>query len=220
MQVHLEEPQSPAMRIRVRFFAATRDASGVAALDLEAPDSSSVADVLDRLEALHPRLKAYRECALFAVDGEFVAPSARAGRDLAIMPPVSGGRGMLTRDFLVAPEVESTSAGAVVVFFGHVRPPAVTLHFEAFEELAERELERVRSEAVAKFGLVDCAIRHRIGDVHLGEPIVAVVTSSRHRREAFEAASWVMDELKSRVPIWKKELDADGSSRWVNDVVG
>lgn len=208
------------MRIRVRFFAGTRDASGVASLDLDAPDSSSVADVLDRLEAMHPRLKPYRDFALFAVDGEFVAPSARAGRELAIMPPVSGGMGMITRDPLVAPSVKSAEAGAVVTFFGHVRPPAVTLHFEAFDELAERELERVRAEAVAKFGLVDCAIRHRVGDVQLGEPIVAVVASARHRREAFEAASWVMDELKSRVPIWKKELDADGSSRWVNDVVG
>ncbi|MFA5862329.1 MAG: molybdenum cofactor biosynthesis protein MoaE [Candidatus Thermoplasmatota archaeon] len=211
------------MRVRVRLFAGIRDVVGAAVLDMEAPEGGTVADVLAQLERAHPRLAAYRAHMLLAVDGE----SAMATRELspgsvvALMPPVSGG------SLHAAPLDEATlraalrteGAGAVVTFLGLARDEGGTvqeLRFEAYDEMAERELARVRDEAIAKFGLVGCVIHHRTGAVGVGAPAVGVATSARHRRQAFDAAAWVMDELKSRVPIWKREVSAEGD-RWVND---
>ncbi|MHB8606052.1 MAG: molybdenum cofactor biosynthesis protein [Thermoplasmatota archaeon] len=107
-------------------------------------------------------------------------------------------------------------AGAVVFFLGLVRPPATRLEFDAYEEMANVELARVRDAAVAKFALVDARILHRVGTLATSEPIVLVAVSAPHRAEAFEAAQWIMDELKTVVPIWKKEVTPAGE-HWVND---
>jgi molybdopterin synthase catalytic subunit len=204
------------MRVRVRFFAGTRDAVGAPALDVDVPEAASVRDVVARVERDHPRLAAYRDVALLALDGAFVpaATRVREGAEIAVMPPVSGGAGRLQGAPLdvAAIPLRTEGAGAVVTFLGLVRGPASALRFEAYDEMAERELARVRDEAIAKFSLVDCEIRHRVAELKPGEPIVAVLVAARHRREAFEAAAWVMDELKARVPIWKQE-----GGRWVND---
>lgn len=223
------------MRVRVRFFAGTRDAVGAAALVVDVAESARVADLWDALVRAHPPLARYERHALLALDGAFVARDAplRAGAEVAIMPPVSGGRGgaivhdaeALSLDALVA-SLDRSGTGAVVAFLGSVRDTSgeradatvARLEFEAYEAMAEREMSRLVDEAVAKFGLVDAAVRHRIGALAVGEPIVAVATCARHRRAAFEAATWLMDELKRSVPVWKREVDADGESRWVNDV--
>lgn len=224
------------MRVRVRFFAGTREAAGSASLEVDVPPSATVAVLLDALEAQRPRLAPYRAHALVAQNGAFTTESARLseGDELALMPPVSGGSGeariddaAFSLDELVA-SLASKGAGAVVTFTGLVRPTSgerpeadvASLTFEAYAELAERTLSEVREEACAKFGLLDLAVRHRLGTLPVGEPIVAVVAAARHRREAFEATQWVMDELKTRVPIWKQEVDADGARRWVNDPTG
>lgn len=217
------------MRVRVRFFAGTREAVGASQLDLEVADDARVEDVWTTLVGAHPRLARYAGHALLALDGAFVAPTARLqpGAEVAIMPPVSGGAiqdGPISLDEVVA-SLAADGAGAVVAFLGVVRdtssaaPDAVVerLEFEAYAPMANREMERLREEAIAKFGLVDLVIRHRIGALEVGEPIVAVAASAAHRRAAFEAAQWVMDELKTRVPVWKREVDRDGSSRFVND---
>lgn len=210
------------MRVRVRLFAGTRDAVGLSALDIDVPEGACVDDVVTRVCDAHPRLTPYRPHVLLALDGEFVTPAAavRAGSELALMPPVSGGSlpsGPFSLDALHE-ELGRTGAGATVVFVGHVRGDGGThrLRFEAYETMAERELEAVRREAIAKFALVDCIVRHRIATLAVGEPIVAVATAAAHRREAFEAAQWIMDEIKARVPIWKAEEATDGA-RWVND---
>lgn len=210
-----------AMRVRVRLFAGTREAVGAAALDVDVPERATVGDLFETLARAHPRLGAYRDVALLAVDGAFVPRTSplRPGSEAAIMPPVSGGRGMLHEGPLLLDELRrelrAEGAGAVAAFLGLVRgnERVTELRFEAYERMAEAELARVRDEAVAKFGLLDCLIRHRLGTLPAGEPIVAVLAAARHRREAFEAAAWVMDELKTRVPIWKNE-----AGKWVNDV--
>jgi molybdopterin converting factor subunit 1 len=217
------------MRVRVRFFAGTRDAVGAAQRVLDLDAGATTGDLFARLAADHPLLARYRQHALIARNGEMVgdrAPLAE-GDEVAVMPPVSGGaldEAPFSLDGLVE-GLRKEGAGAVVTFTGLVRPTSgeqpgarvERLEFEAYEPMAERTLEEVREEAVAKFGLVDARIRHRVGALALKEPIVAVVVSARHRREAFEAAAWIMDELKTRVPIWKREVDADGARRWVND---
>jgi molybdopterin synthase catalytic subunit len=111
-------------------------------------------------------------------------------------------------------------AGAVVLFEGcardsHQGRAVALLAYEAFVPMAEAELGRLRDEAMAQFGLVRCLIHHRLGEVPLLEAAVVVAASSPHRREAFEAAAWIMDRIKDRVPIWKRERYTDGAQTWV-----
>lgn len=90
------------------------------------------------------------------------------------------------------------------------------LEYEAYAALAEREGERIVAEAIARFGVRHAACIHRIGDLALGEMAVWVGVSSKHRSEAFAACRYIIDEVKHRVPIWKKEHYVDGDSGWVN----
>lgn len=220
------------MRVRVRLFAGTREAVGASVVEVDLPEAARVADLVERLCARHPGLDAYRGCALLAVDGTFANPATplRDGVEVAFMPPVSGGahdralhEGPLSLDEMVA-GLERGGAGAVVAFLGQVRGTSGAaegarverLRFEAFEDLAEREIGRLRGEATRKFGLTGCVVRHRLGVLPVGEPIVAVACAAPHRREAFEAAQWLMDQLKTSVPIWKRE-EGPGLARWVND---
>jgi molybdopterin synthase catalytic subunit len=135
--------------------------------------------------------------------------------------PIDGGEMLAS--------VASAAAGANVLFVGTTRsltrpagggPSAVTerLEYEAHATLARAELVRLRAEAVSRFGLTGCRIVHRLGVVAVGEASVAVAVSAAHRREAFEAAEWVMEEVKRRVPIWKCEVAPDGGRFWVHPV--
>jgi len=118
-------------------------------------------------------------------------------------------------------EVQSTQAGAVVLFLGTTREFTAgrrteRLSYEAYADMARQQLEQLETQARAQWPLVGCALVHRLGDVGLGEASVAVAVSSPHRRDAFAAAEWLMDRLKQDVPIWKQEHWADGSSEWVH----
>lgn len=111
------------------------------------------------------------------------------------------------------------SVGALVEFEGRVRSTnqgkrVVRLEYTAYPELAVREGERIIAEARARFEIVDVAIVHRVGILEIGDVAVRVAVSSAHRGPAFEACRWVMDELKARVPIWKRE-QYEGSSEWL-----
>jgi molybdopterin synthase catalytic subunit len=108
--------------------------------------------------------------------------------------------------------VASDAAGANVLFVGTTR----SLEYEAHEPMARGELERLRSEAIARFGLEACAIVHRLGTVPVGEASVAIAASAPHRREAFAAAEWLMEQVKRVVPVWKREEAADGARTWVH----
>ena len=116
-------------------------------------------------------------------------------------------------------EVSTQSAGATVLFLGTVRDHSegkegVThLEYEVYRERVEDEIATVVGEANAKWPLEAVAVRHREGRVGLGEASVAVVVSSAHRSDAFEAARFVIDELKQRAPIWKKEF-WPGGEEW------
>src|ERR1700733_15254099 len=90
------------------------------------------------------------------------------------------------------------------------------LEYEAFELLANKEGERIIAEAVERFGVEHAACVHRVGDLQLGEMAVWVGVSARHRQEAFLACRYIIDEVKHRVPIWKKEHYLSGDSGWVN----
>ncbi|MBM4192189.1 MAG: molybdopterin converting factor [Gammaproteobacteria bacterium] len=118
-------------------------------------------------------------------------------------------------------ELADTSCGGYVTFEGWVRNhnegrEVRHLEYEAFAELAEREGERIIAEACKEFGVDNARCVHRVGDLTLGDLAVWVGVSARHRDEAFKACRYIIDEVKHRVPIWKKENYVDGDSGWVN----
>ena len=117
--------------------------------------------------------------------------------------------------------LEDASSGAVVSFCGRVRNHnegrAVTrLEYECYEELAVSEGARVVAEAREKFGVGRVRCVHRTGDLAIGEPAVWVGVAAAHRDEAFAAARYVIDEVKKRVPIWKREHYPEGPAEWIN----
>jgi molybdopterin synthase catalytic subunit len=108
-----------------------------------------------------------------------------------------------------------TDAGAVVTFLGTVRDDGIEMmELESFREAALQELESIRDEAVGRFGLKSAEIVHRIGLLSVGDNIVAIVCSAAHRDEAFLGCRYIIEELKKRAPIWKKEIGENGE-RWV-----
>jgi molybdopterin synthase catalytic subunit len=120
--------------------------------------------------------------------------------------------------------VQSPDMGAVVTFAGIVRNnfggrATAYLEYEAYEAMALTVLAQLAGEARAKWGTGAIAIHHRVGRLAIGETAVLIVVAAAHRHEAFEAAEWLMDRIKEVVPIWKKEIWADGESEWVGNEV-
>jgi len=117
--------------------------------------------------------------------------------------------------------VHDERAGAVTTFDGRVRNhnegKAVTrLAYEAYEALAVNEGNKIIQEALQKFDILHVSAAHRVGDLVIGDVAVFVAVSAAHRDDAFKACRFVIDEIKTRLPIWKKETYADGGTVWVN----
>ncbi len=115
----------------------------------------------------------------------------------------------------VARLVSSPEAGALVTFEGtirnHARGKKVThLYYEAYSEMAQRALEKIRSESMRRWPIEAMAIVHRLGRMEIGESSVCIAVSSTHRADAFEACRFAIDSLKTKVPIWKKEHYKEG----------
>ena len=162
-----------------------------------------------------------------AVNQEYATPRhiLADGDEVAILPPVSGGTGeiaavALTREPIDADAVQrrikAGADGAVCVFDGIVRDNTrgrTTLHldYEAYEEMALKQMASLREEAMARFKVREVTIMHRLGRLFVGETSVLIAVASAHRGAAFEACRWVIDTLKKTVPIWKKEQFADGA---------
>lgn len=121
----------------------------------------------------------------------------------------------------VLSQVQSGATGAVTLFLGTTREftdgrQTAMLDYDCYPEMARTQLEQLEQEARSRWPIHHCAIVHRLGRVELGEASVAVAVSTPHRRAAFEAAQWLIDQLKLTVPIWKREAFADGTSEWVH----
>jgi molybdopterin synthase catalytic subunit len=125
-------------------------------------------------------------------------------------------------DFSVDEELKrlkKPSVGGIVTFVGTVRAESEAgrvdrMEIEVYPEMAEKQLAIIRGEALAEFGVDDIIVVHRYGDLMIGDNIVLVAVSAGHREEAFDACMYVIDELKKRVPIWKREHTPSGA-RWV-----
>jgi MoaE-MoaD fusion protein len=206
------------VRVRVRLFAALRERAGTDELELELPDGAVVADALERMRALTDGVPV-----VMAVNREYadMGVTLNAGDEVALIPPVSGGEvGTLHVRVTGAPlkldrlieRVTDSRAGAVVTFLGVTREvPA--LEYEAYAEMAEPQMTEIVSQAVQRHGLCAAAAEHRVGTVPLSEPSVAIAVSAPHREAAFAGAREIIDELKARAPIWKKE-----EGEWVRGV--
>lgn len=110
-------------------------------------------------------------------------------------------------------------AGAIVTFTGVVREAdagAMTvMEIEHYPAMTQKALEQIATQAIERWSLADALVIHRFGRLSPGDQIMMVATASRHRKDAFEAAEFLMDYLKSRAPFWKKEILDDGSADWV-----
>jgi molybdopterin synthase catalytic subunit len=117
--------------------------------------------------------------------------------------------------------IVSPGAGATLLFLGTTREftdgrRTLWLEYDCYPEMANAKLTELESEARRRWGLIDCTIVHRLGRVPIGDASVAVAVSASHRGEAFAAGQWLIDTLKTVVPIWKQEHWADGESEWVH----
>jgi molybdopterin synthase catalytic subunit len=117
--------------------------------------------------------------------------------------------------------VRSNAAGAVCTFLGTVREMTgdrrtASLDYEAYPGMAHKKLAEIEAEARRRWPVIDAAIVHRVGRLGLGEISVVVAVSCPHRNDAFDACRWLIDTLKEVVPIWKKEVWADGTEEWVH----
>jgi molybdopterin synthase catalytic subunit len=206
------------VRVTVRLFAGVRERAGQSRLELE--------DV-ERVEDVWPKLGLGDEPPglLYAVNREYVERdhALADGDEVALIPPVSGGSFRLVEGPLdvaaVLREVEDPEAGALASFIGTVRNRSrdrdvVHLEYEAFEEMAEPLLARLGDDLTERHGLCAVAIHHRLGRVEIGEASVAIAVSAPHRAAALDACREAIETLKVTIPLWKKEVYADGEE-WI-----
>lgn len=214
------------MRIRVLSFGPLKSAFTGERQWRELEQGATVGSLVSELRAENLIAASALASAAVAVNQEYVKAThvLRDGDEVALLPPVSGG---LDEPFLrlqldaidaeaVIDALRDGADGAMCTFDGKVRNNTrgrATLHldYEAYEEMALREMGKLRAEAITRFGVRDVAIVHRLGRLVVGETSVLIVVASAHRGAAFDACRWVIDTLKKQVPIWKKEQFVDGA---------
>ena len=218
------------MRVRVLFFGMLKDLVGRSSDTLELPEGSTITDLLKHYEARIPNLKDSLSCMAVAVNQEYAAAATQLKSDdeVALLPPVSGGSGdresesyaSIVRDPIdasrILANIKCGADGAVVIFEGVVRNQTrgrktLYLDYEAYEEMALQQMERLAEQALKDFQIRDVALVHRLGRLEIGETSVLIVVASAHRAPAFDACRWLIDTLKRTVPIWKKEYFEDGA---------
>jgi molybdopterin converting factor subunit 1 len=218
--------------VQVRYFAVVRERLGREQDSLELPAGADVAAALDALAARHPPIGALRPYLQTAVNrsmvrGEHVLVD---GDELALIPPVAGGSDARARvahvvadrppslDACVA-AVRGPDAGGIATFTGMVRARSQgrdvsRLEYEAYGEMAEQVFRQLCEELERELPGVRLAVEHAVGTLAVGDVAVVIAAAAPHRAEAFRACQAMIDRLKERAPIWKKETGPDGTS-WV-----
>ena len=221
------------MQLTVKLFGSLREEAGAKELELELPEGARVVDLRKLLAERYPVLEQLGEVVAASVNLEMAEEDQQLsdGDEVAFLPPVAGGSGeaiemcTLSDRPLVEGEViarvTGPDAGGVVTFVGNVRDHARGrsiryLEYEAYPEMAEREMQKIADEAGKRWPGARVAIAHRTGHLEIGEAAVVIAAAAPHRAEAFEACRFAIDTLKRTVPIWKKEVSTDGEY-WVDD---
>jgi molybdopterin synthase catalytic subunit len=217
------------MRIQVLYFAVFRERIGKDEESLELPAGATVADALAALAARHPAVGGLRGRFRIAVNQDFVADDhVLAERDeLALIPPVAGGsddRHVALRDDALSLDrcvaaVAGPGMGGIVTFTGmvrrHSRGTTVDhLEYSAYAAMAHKVMVALCVELEAEIAGVRLAVEHRVGRLEVGDVAVVIAAAAPHRAEAFTACRAMIDRLKDRVPIWKKEVGDDGAA-WI-----
>jgi len=224
-----------AIRVQVEYFAAARELCGTRQEALSLPAEAATGTSLMNLIAhKHPALAPVLSRMRLAVNGELVNESVRLadGDEVGVLPPVAGGSVASTEPLCglrtsplsvdeVLAALRAPDVGGIALFIGTVRDHAgstrvVRLDYEAHGVMAERELRRIVDELAAEHPGVRLAALHRVGELAIGDAAVIVGAGAAHRAEAFTACRALIERIKERVPIWKKEWADDGSGSWVN----
>ena len=124
---------------------------------------------------------------------------------------------------VVMSELDDNSAGAVSIFIGKIRNRGKfgnvsEIYYEAYREMAEEKMREIENEAHTKWNIKKLAAIHRIGNLKVGETSIIIGVCSEHRHEAFEACKYIINNVKNRVPIWKKEI-SDESQKWTDGIL-
>ncbi len=228
------------IKITLKLFGSLREAVGKSTLDVELAQGATVADLRSWLAERNPLVTELGDRLAASINLEIAAAAEvlEDGDEVAFLPPVAGGDGIgdapatgdakrctISQRALdeaeVISRVEGPDAGGIVSFIGVVRNHArgreiEYLEYEAYAEMAEREMEKIADEASRRWPGTRVAIAHRVGRLEIGDAAVVVVAASAHRGEAFEACRFAIDTLKVDVPIWKREVATDGAY-WVDD---
>lgn len=228
------------VNIRVLFFGAARDVVDSNPLELALDAPATVSSAFRSLVEKFSQLERFGRSLLFAVNQEYATPetSLQENDELAVFPPVSGGSSCDYRcpyDFFelttepidvgeVARRVVLPECGATVTLDGYARgwtrgKQTSYLVYEAYDAMALTEMQRLGAEAHKRFEIAHLGIVHRTGRLEIGETSVVIAAGAPHRKAAFEACEWAIKELKRTVPIWKKEVYADGEE-WVTPQTG
>jgi molybdopterin synthase catalytic subunit len=206
-----------AVTVRVRLFAGLRERAGWSAREV---DAKTVGEVWRALE-----LGDEPDGLLYAVNKQYAARDHVLvdGDEVALIPPVSGGAFLLSDEPLsldrVVDEVRDERAGAIATFTGTTRIESrgrqvQFLDYEAYEGMAEQVMAEIAVALMERYELCAIAIHHRIGRVSIGETSVLIAVSAPHRQDALAACKDAIDELKERVPLWKKEV-YEGGEEWI-----
>jgi molybdopterin synthase catalytic subunit len=221
------------IKLSVRLFGGLREEAGSGRLDVELAPASTVAQLREHLATLLPSVANLGDRLAVSVNLEVATAEhvLHSGDEVALLPPVAGGSGVAVRrctihdgpldEAEVVGRVAGDDTGGVVSFVGavrdHSRGHAIKfLEYEAYPEMAEREMEKIADEAAQRWPGTRVAIAHRVGHLEIGDAAVVIVAAAAHRAEAFDACRFAIDTLKQTVPIWKKEVATDGAY-WVDD---
>ncbi len=225
------------MQVRVLYLGVLREMAGCDREVVQLGDGSTVAQLFSDLQQRIPRLQDFRSAIALAVNYEYSdgATVLRENDEVALIPPVSGGNVSLPGENalplasahtrLVSATIDSTQVlaelkhpedGALIVFDGIVRNHSrgrrtLYLDYTAYEPMALRKMEELAQQARERFTVRDVRIVHRLGRLQIGESSVYIAVASAHRAAAFDACRWLIDTLKTTVPIWKKEYFEDGA---------
>lgn len=216
------------MRVLVLVFGVLKDLIPESSVTLDLPDGACVQDLLDHYRGSFAEHSGLWRSLAVAVNREYVSADyvLQNGDEVALLPPVSGGtvgvedKVALTRERIDAATIvaglKRGEDGAAVVFDGIVRNHTrgrrtLYLIYEAYEEMALKQMRALAAKAAEDFKICDVALVHRLGQLEIGETSVLIVVTSAHRAAAFDACRWLIDTLKKTVPIWKKEHFEDGA---------